>query len=364
MIRLVLKCTLAAILPLVGFACGGSDLVLPNGHTPPARITIVKGDAQAGPPGTMLHDSIVVRVTDSTGSPLAGQRVEFDPDAPGAAVTPQASTTGANGLAGARWVLGPTVGPQEVVARIVAGSDQLRVSFTATAKPDSPEPAQPPGGANQPPTAVSDEYATLEGHDHVLTVSAAGGVLQNDRDPEAGSLTASSAGNPPNGEVTLEADGSFSYAPDPDFFGDDRFTYTARDGAGNGSSATVTIHVAPVNDPPGFYDRGDPSRVGTDAGPQTVRAWATSIHPGAENESNQTVEFLVTGNSNPGLFTPGGQPRVTRDGARSREGTLRYTPSGQSGSATITLVLRDNGGTNDGGVDTSAPHTFTIRVRR
>ena len=33
-----------------------------------------------------------------------------------------------------------------------------------------------------------------------------------------------------------------------------------------------------------------------------------------------------------------------------------------SGSATITLTLQDNGGTANGGVDTSSPQTFTITV--
>jgi hypothetical protein len=98
----------------------------------PAGITIVKGDAQSGTPGTMLRDSIVVRVTDSADAPLAAQQVEFAPDAPGAAVTPQATTTGLDGMAGARWVLGETTGEQGLVARVVrpGASDELQVSFT------------------------------------------------------------------------------------------------------------------------------------------------------------------------------------------------------------------------------------------
>jgi Big-like domain-containing protein len=450
---------------LVGYGCGGSDLVLPGpGSTAaPAGIAIFKGNAQTGAPGAMLRDSIVVKVTDSTGSPLAGQPVEFAPVTSGAAVTPQTSTTDADGLAGARWVLGPATGPQEVVAHVVGGSDQLKVRFIASAESGSssvlalaigtqpsgsaiiglpfgrqpvvqlrdqggkevkragvavtaavasgggslvgtttrltdnqgqadfidlriegatgphvlifaaagytsvaanPVDVQPPVVAgNQPPTAVSDDYSTIEGYDHVLRVSALGGVLQNDRDPEAGPLTASDASDPPNGNVTLNRDGSFSYAPDPDFFGDDRFNYTASDEAGNSSSATVTIHVAPVNDPPGFNDRGDPRRVNADAGPQTVPDWATSVHPGADNESDQALQFVVTGNSNPGLFTPGGQPAVAITDRQAGKAMLTYTPSGQPGSATITVVLQDNGGTANGGRDTSAPHTFTIKVR-
>src|SRR5262249_8067287 len=59
--------------------------------------------------------------------------------------------------------------------------------------------------------------------------------------------------------------------------------------------------------------------------------------------------------SDPGLFSAG--PVITADG------TLVYTPAANAnGSATITLVLKDNGGTDNGGVDTSAAQTFTITV--
>src|SRR5690606_17599567 len=47
----------------------------------------------------------------------------------------------------------------------------------------------------------------------------------------------------------------------------------------------------------------------------------------------------------------------------SADGTLRCTPAPDAvGSADLTLVLSDDGGTADGGVDTSDPHHFTITV--
>ncbi|PYS57406.1 MAG: hypothetical protein DMF74_26130, partial [Acidobacteria bacterium] len=49
--------------------------------------------------------------------------------------------------------------------------------------------------------------------------------------------------------------------------------------------------------------------------------------------------------------------------ALSPTGTLTYTPgTDANGSATITVVLKDNGGVLNGGVDTSAPKNFTITV--
>src|SRR5258708_20156473 len=49
--------------------------------------------------------------------------------------------------------------------------------------------------------------------------------------------------------------------------------------------------------------------------------------------------------------------------AISARGTLTYTPAADAnGSATVTVQIHDNGGTANGGVDTSAAQTFTINV--
>ena len=49
--------------------------------------------------------------------------------------------------------------------------------------------------------------------------------------------------------------------------------------------------------------------------------------------------------------------------AISASGTLTYTPApNANGSASVTVKLHDNGGVADGGVDTSAPQTFTIAI--
>jgi hypothetical protein len=71
-------------------------------------------------------------------------------------------------------------------------------------------------------------------------------------------------------------------------------------------------------------------------------------------EVGQTVHFNVS-NTNPSLFSV--QPAVSPDG------TLTYALApGAVGSADVTVVAQDNGGTSDGGRDTSAPCTFTVRV--
>ena len=65
--------------------------------------------------------------------------------------------------------------------------------------------------------------------DAVLTVAAAG-VLTNDTDPEGDPLTAILASGVANGALTFNANGGFTYTPNPNFNGSDSFTYKANDG--------------------------------------------------------------------------------------------------------------------------------------
>src|SRR5213075_57041 len=92
-----------------------------------------------------------------------------------------------------------------------------------------------------------DSYSVNE--DAPLNVSTPG-VLANDTDVDGNVLTAVLVTNPTHGTLTLNANGSFDYQPNANFNGSDSFTYRASDGATNSSSATVTITVNPVNDPP------------------------------------------------------------------------------------------------------------------
>jgi hypothetical protein len=155
--------------------------------------------------------------------------------------------------------------------------------------------------------------------------------------------------------------GDLTYTPAADANGTATITLTLSDDGGTDNGGqdtsppqTFTITVTAVNDAPSFTSGGDQT-VLEDAGPQTVNPWATGISAGPANESEQTLAFIITNNTNPGLFSAG--PSV------SATGVLTYTPVADAfGSATITVVLMDDGGTANGGVDTSAPQTFTITV--
>lgn len=100
---------------------------------------------------------------------------------------------------------------------------------------------------NTAPDAAADAYTTKQGD--ALTVPAPG-VLGNDTDAEADTVTATGVTQPAHGTVTLAANGSFTYTPAAGFHGTDTFTYRATDGEAQSAPATVTITVTQVTTPP------------------------------------------------------------------------------------------------------------------
>jgi hypothetical protein len=107
------------------------------------------------------------------------------------------------------------------------------------------------------------------------------------------------------------------------------------------------------NQAPSFTAGGSQS-VSEDSGGQSVGGWASAISPGPAGESWQSVTFAVS-TDNPGLFVAA--PVVASDG------TLTYTPAADAyGVANVTAIAIDDGGTADGGVDSSGPVAFTITI--
>jgi hypothetical protein len=93
---------------------------------------------------------------------------------------------------------------------------------------------------NVAPVAQNDEYNTQQ--DALLSIIAPG-VLGNDNDPDGDPMTAVLDADVTDGILSLSADGSFSYDPNPGFSGSDSFTYHANDGALDSNPAVVTIGV-------------------------------------------------------------------------------------------------------------------------
>jgi VCBS repeat-containing protein len=208
---------------------------------------------------------------------------------------------------------------------------------------------------NHAPVAVDDSYSTNE--DTQLNGSS---VLANDTDVDADSLTAVLVSGPAHGTLSLNSDGTFTYSPAADFSGSDSFTYKANDGQLDSNVATATITVNAVNDAPSFTRGPDQTNVANenaDGSPKayTIDPWATGISPGPPNESGQAVDFVIDSVNPSNLFTV--QPAV------SPSGVLTFTTDPtQAGTATVKLHIHDDGGTANGGIDSSAPQTFTIQT--
>ena len=164
-------------------------------------------------------------------------------------------------------------------------------------------------------------------------------------------------------QPAIAPNGTLTYTPAANEHGSATVTVVIHDNGGTADGGddtsdaqTFVITVNSVNDVPSFV-KGVDQTVLEDAATQTVAGWATAISAGPSNESGQTLTFNAS-NDNNSLFTAGGQPAIAANG------TLTFTPApNQYGSATVTLTLSDNGGTANGGIDTSAPQTFTITVK-
>lgn len=97
---------------------------------------------------------------------------------------------------------------------------------------------------NDAPNAMGETFGTAE------DTPISGNVLANDSDPETDPISAVLVSSTSNGSLVLNADGTFNYSPNLDFFGTDEFVYRVTDGFASSLDVTTTISVAPVNDAP------------------------------------------------------------------------------------------------------------------
>ncbi len=181
----------------------------------------------------------------------------------------------------------------------------------------------------------------------------------DDGDPAAVQTVTITASNDNNALFDIQPviiNGELTYTPVADANGVATVTVTAMDDGGtdNGgidsSSQTFNITVTAVNDAPTFTMAGDQT-VLEDAGMQTLAGFVTAIDDG-DPEADQTITITASNNSN-ALFSV--QPMITN-------GELAYTPAADAnGVATVTVTAMDDGGTGNGGVDSSS-QTFDITV--
>jgi VCBS repeat-containing protein len=183
--------------------------------------------------------------------------------------------------------------------------------------------------SDQPSVASNDSYATDE--DTALNQPAPG-VLSNDTDPDGDDLTAALVDNVTHGKLTFKPDGSFSYAPDKDFFGTDTFTYKANDGSADSGVTRVTITVNPINDPPTLE-----VAAGGACGPSTDRSGTINL---AVNDVDNPVASLTLSASSSNTKLVRNEDVVFSGTGATR--TMKVTAvDKKSGTANITVTVSD-----------------------
>ena len=96
-------------------------------------------------------------------------------------------------------------------------------------------------GQNQPPIAANQQLTTPEDTPLAIVLTAT--------DPEGDPLSYSIVAPPAHGVLSGTLP-NLTYTPNPNFHGQDSFTFRASDGTNFSNTATVTITVTPVNDAP------------------------------------------------------------------------------------------------------------------
>lgn len=163
-------------------------------------------------------------------------------------------------------------------------------------------------------------------------------------------------------QPAIQTNGTLTFTPAPQAFGTATVEVTLSDdgGTANGgenqsSIQTFEIEIAPVNDAPQFTP-GEAVVIDEDAGEVTIPAWATEIQTGQPNETGQALAFSLQATTGADLFDK--LPEID-----SSNGNLTFTPAENAfGTAEFLILLSDDGGTANGGVDQNMEHSLTITI--
>ncbi|MEO5371754.1 MAG: Ig-like domain-containing protein, partial [Magnetococcus sp. DMHC-1] len=178
------------------------------------------------------------------------------------------------------------------------------------------------------PIAGMDALTTTE--NTPLDIEPSIDLLNNDLDPDQDTLILGGFSQGLHGQVILNSDSTFTYIPNHNFTGLDRFSYTLEDAAGNTATAIVTVVVNPIND--GLHAETDFKTTQEDR--------ATVIANPLANDWD--AKYATNGGHNPALqiigFTGAEHGQVTYNA----DGTFSYRPNADYvGQDRFTYTLSD-----------------------
>lgn len=183
---------------------------------------------------------------------------------------------------------------------------------------------------NDPPQAFEDEVSGDE--DTIISGSVAG----NDSDVESAVLSFTALTNPEEGDLVMNDDGSFTFTPNPNFFGYLLIDYQVCDEEEACTQSVLAIEVVSVNDAP----------VANDDNISTLEDIPASGSVAANDEDADGDELTYT------LISPPGNGMLTLNS----DGSFTYTPApNDNGVYTATYEVSDG----NGGIDQA---TLTIII--
>jgi len=211
------------------------------------------------------------------------------------------------------------------------------------------------GSANGLDTLVTNEDTPL--------IIASSTLLANDTDQDGDTLTITSVQDPTHGTVVLDPiTGKVVFTPDANYNGNATFTYTISDGHGGSDTATVTLHVNPVNDAPSFaepytFTYNENSAAGTVIG---------TVH--ATDIDSPSLTYSITGGNSNGYFAidaASGAISLTATGAASLANNYEalanvhnLTISASDGSLSTPIAVTLNEQNVNEAPSFAAPYTF------
>ena len=148
-------------------------------------------------------------------------------------------------------------------------------------------------------------------------------------DARSNTLTYTIVSGPSNGSLSGTAP-NLTYTPNADYNGSDSFTYSANDGSLESNTATFSITVTPVNDPPDALNDG--GWVAEDSATGVLVDVHENDSTGPANESGKSLTIANIGTPSHGT-------------AVLEAGQIRYktTEANYNGADGSTYTARDNG---------------------
>jgi Ca2+-binding RTX toxin-like protein len=222
--------------------------------------------------------------------------------------------------------------------------------------------------ANRIPQATAQTVTLNDANPKLITLAGSDGDAAIDQPltfiltalPTQGTLTDTS-GTPLAKDVNL-ASTQVRYVPSGNFTGTDSFAFKVRDdggtaGSGQDTSVAATVSVrAEVNDAPTSQNQTVTVRAGQ---PMNITLAGTDGDP----DITQTLTFQVMSLPANGTLRDSAGTAVTV-GANLPTPTVTFTPNaGFTGPDQFQYRVRDDGGTANGGQDTSPLATITLQAR-